>query len=91
MAGFQIRRAYSMDKADIRSAAEGLARELEASHGVRARWDGDRVSIRGAGIDGRLTLGDGELLVSVELGLLASPFKNALRTEVQRYLDEHVS
>jgi hypothetical protein len=49
------------------------------------------VSIRGAGIDGRLTLGDGELLVSVELGLLASPFKNALRTEVQRYLDEHVS
>lgn len=91
MAGFQIRKSYSMDRAALRSAAEGLAKELERTHGVRARWQGDRVSIRGAGVDGRLTLGDGELLVSVELGLLASPFKNVLRDEVQRYLDEHVS
>jgi hypothetical protein len=27
----------------------------------------------------------------VELGLLASPFKNALRGEVERYLDEYLS
>lgn len=91
MAGFQIRRPYTMSREDLRAAAEGLASELEASHGVRARWDGDRVSIRGAGIDGRLTLGEDELLVSVELGLLASPFKHALRSEVERYLDEYVS
>jgi putative polyhydroxyalkanoate system protein len=91
MAGFQIRKRYTMNREDLRAAAEGLASELEAMHGVRARWEGDRVSIRGSGVDGRLTLGDGELLVSVELGLLASPFKNALRNEVQRYLDEHVS
>ena len=91
MSGFQIRKAYTMPKDDLRTAAEGLARELESTHGVRARWDGDRVRIRGAGVDGQLTLGDEELLVSVELGLLASAFKNVLRTEVQRYLDENVS
>jgi putative polyhydroxyalkanoate system protein len=91
MAGFQIRRPYTMDRAALRQAAEGLARELERTHGVRARWNGDQVSIRGAGVDGRLTLAEGEVVVSVELGLLASPFKNALRSEVQRYLDEHVS
>ena len=46
--------------------------------------------IRGSGVDGQLTLGEDELLVSVELGLLASAFKNVLRSEVQRYLDENV-
>lgn len=91
MAGFQIRKAYTMSKDEVRSAAEGLAKELESTHGVRARWEGDKVRIRGAGVDGQLTLGDEDLLVSVELGMLASPFKNVLRTEVQRYLDEHVS
>lgn len=91
MAGFQIRKAYTMPKEDLRCAAEGLAKKLESAHGVSTRWDGDKVRIKGSGVDGQLTLGEDDLLVSVELGLLASAFKNVLRGEVQRYLDEHVS
>ncbi|MFK7828200.1 MAG: polyhydroxyalkanoic acid system family protein [Congregibacter sp.] len=91
MAGFQIRKPHSMDKTQLREAAEGLAKQLEGKHGVRASWEGDCVCIKGAGVDGRLTLGDEDVLVSVQLGLLASAFKNVLRTEVQRYLDEFVS
>ena len=91
MAGFQIRKAHTMDKDALREAAEELARELEATHGVRARWEGDSVRIKGAGVDGKLTLGDEDLLVSVELGLMASAFKGVLRNEVQRFLDEHVA
>ena len=90
MAGFQIRKAHSMAKDDLREAAEQLARELEAAHGVRARWDGDSVRIKGSGVDGRLTLGDEDVLVSVELGLLASAFKGVLRSEVERFLDQYV-
>lgn len=91
MAGFQIRKAHSMGRDELREAAQGLARELEAAHGVRAHWEGDCVRIRGAGVDGKLTLGDSDVLVSVELGLLASAFKGVLRTEVERFLDEYVS
>ncbi|MEE4108227.1 MAG: polyhydroxyalkanoic acid system family protein [Halieaceae bacterium] len=91
MAGFQLRKAHSMAKGDLRSAAERLARELENAHGVHARWEGDSVRIRGSGVDGKLTLGESEVLVSVELGLLASPFKGVLRSEVQRFLDEYVA
>ena len=80
-----------MDRAELREAAEGLARQLESSHGVRARWDGDSVRIKGSGVDGKLTLGDADVLVSVELGLMASAFKNVLRSEVQRFLDEYVA
>ena len=91
MAGFQIRRPHSMDKAELREAAEGLARELERAHGMRARWDGDCVRMRGSGVDGKLTLNENDLLVSVELGLMASAFKGVLRSEVERFLDEYVS
>ena len=91
MAGFKIRKAHNMEKDELRDAAEGLARELESTHGVRARWNGDSVRIKGAGVDGTLTLSDADLTVDVQLGLMASPFKNALRQEVQRYLDEYVA
>ena len=91
MAGFQIRKAHSMRKDALREAAQGLARELESAHGVRAHWEGDSVRIRGSGVDGKLTLGERDVLVSVELGLLASAFKGVLRDEVQRFLDEYVS
>lgn len=91
MSGFKIRKAHSMEKDELRDAAEGLARELESTHGVRARWSGDSVRIKGAGVDGTLTLTDADLLVDVQLGLMASPFKNVLRQEVQRYLDQYVA
>ena len=91
MAGFQIRKSHSMGRERLREAARGLARELEEAHGVRAHWEGDSVRIRGSGVDGKLTLGEDDLLVSVELGLLASAFKGALQSEVQRFLDEYVT
>lgn len=91
MAGFQIRKPHSMDKDELRDAAEGLAKKLEGTHRVRANWEGDEVRIKGAGVDGRLTLGDEDVLVSVELGMMASAFKGVLRNEVQRYLDKYVT
>jgi putative polyhydroxyalkanoate system protein len=91
MAGFRITKPYTMSKEDIREAAEGLAESLEREHGVRSRWDGDRVRIKGAGVDGELSFHDGLIDVSVKLGLLTSMFEPVLRREVQRYLDEHIT
>jgi putative polyhydroxyalkanoate system protein len=91
MAGFRLSKPYTMCKEELREAAEGLARNLERDHGVRHRWDGDTVRIKGSGVDGRLSLEDGVVDVSVKLGLLASAFQGVLKKEVQRYLDEHIS
>ncbi|PLW67616.1 polyhydroxyalkanoic acid synthase [Pseudohalioglobus lutimaris] len=80
-----------MPKEEIRAAAEGLADSLGREHGVRSRWEGDRVKIKGAGVDGELSFHDGLIDVSVRLGLLTSMFEGTLRREVQRYLDEHIT
>lgn len=91
MAGFRLTKPYTMPKDEVREAAEGLARSLERDHGVRSRWDGDKVRIKGAGVDGEMSFHDGLIDVSVKLGLLASMFETSLKREVQRYLDSHVS
>ncbi len=91
MAGFRITKPYTMPKEEVRDAAEGLAAELEREHGVSSRWVGDEVTIKGAGVDGRMTFHDGLIDVSVRLGLLASMFEPVIRNEVQTYLDNHVT
>jgi putative polyhydroxyalkanoate system protein len=91
MAGFKISKTCTMPKEEVRQAAEKLAAQLEKDHGVRSRWDGDTVHIKGAGIDGCLCMEDDRLDVSVKLGMLASMFESPLRREIQRYLDEYVT
>ena len=91
MAGFRITEPYTMPKEEVREAAEGLAASLERQHGVRSRWEGDVVRIRGAGVGGEMSFHNGLIDVSVKLGLLASMFEPVLKDEVQRYLDIHVT
>jgi putative polyhydroxyalkanoate system protein len=91
MAQFRITKPYTMSREDVREAAEGLAGSLERQHGVRSRWEGDTVRIRGAGVDGTMSFHDGQIDVSVKMGLLASMFEPVLKEEVQRYLDTHVT
>ena len=91
MAEFRITKPYTMSREDVREAAEGLAKSLERQHGVRSRWEGDMVRIKGAGVDGTMSFHDGLIDVSVRMGLLASMFEPVLKDEVQRYLDTHVT
>jgi putative polyhydroxyalkanoate system protein len=90
MPGFRMTKPYTMPKEELREAAQGLALSLEQQHGVRSRWEGDSVRIKGAGVDGKLTFHDNLIDVSVTLGLLASAFQGILKAEVQRYLDDHI-
>lgn len=91
MARIRITKPYTMSAEEVRAAARELAGKLEMKHGVRSRWHDDAVSIRGAGVDGKMSFADGLIEVSVKLGLLASAFEPALRKEIQKYLDKHVS
>ncbi len=90
MAGFKVQRPYTMPKDEVREVAEGLARNLERQHGVRANWEGDSVRIRGVGVSGRMSFHDDLIDISVTLNLLAIAFQDVLKQEVNRYLDQHV-
>ena len=91
MPGFNISRTYTMPREKVRENAEELARKLETEFGVRARWQGDTVTMRGNGVDGKLEIDDEAVHVDVSLGLMASIFEGPIRRAVNDYLDRYVS
>jgi putative polyhydroxyalkanoate system protein len=91
MASLSLSKAYTMPRAALRDTACELAERLEREHGLRSRWhDDDTLSIKGAGFDGKLSLADNTVSIDITLGLLTSGFKGLLRTQIQRYLDQHI-
>lgn len=92
MPGFRLTKPYTMPADEVRSAAQGLAQNLQRQHKVSVQWQGeDQVSIKGSGVSGRMSIHDQMIDISVKLGFPASMFESVLKQEVQRYLDEHVS
>jgi putative polyhydroxyalkanoate system protein len=91
MAGFTVSRSYTMAREDVREIARDLAHQIETQYGVKARWAGDTVSMRGNGVDGTLAIEEDTVRVEVSLGLMASVFERPLRRIVTNYLDEYVS
>ena len=91
MARFTVSRSYSMPREEVRGIAEDLAHQIERDYGVSARWQGDRVSMRGKGVDGTLSIEDDVVRVDVSLGVMASVFERSLRRIVTEYLEEYVS
>jgi len=91
MASFSLSKAYTMPREELRDAANSLAAKLEREHGLRSRWhDADTLSIKGAGLDGRLSLANDTLTIDIKLSLLTSGFKGLVRGEIQRYMDRHI-
>ena len=91
MAGFTVSRPYTMSREEVRDAAEQLAQALKTKHGLRYRWQGDCASFSRSGLEGKLSIDDDTITLSVKLGLLASMFEQPLKQAVNEYLDEYVS
>ena len=91
MAGFSVSRSHSMDKDEVRAAAEELARELRIQYGLSYRWRGDAATFRGSGVDGTLSIEGDIISVNVKLGFLAAAFEQSLLRAVNEYLDEYVT
>lgn len=92
MSEFRLSKTHTMSREALRETARTLADRLKAQHGMQADWQGDDVvAIRGSGLHGRLAIDDERIEVKVKLSFLASPFRGRLQTEIQRYLDDHIS
>lgn len=91
MGRFTISKPFTMPRDEIRAAAQELAEQVSQKHGVRPRWDGDSVSMKGRGIEGSINFEGKTIDVSVKLGMLASAFEGAIKREIQKYLDQYVT
>jgi putative polyhydroxyalkanoate system protein len=58
---------------------------------LRYRWQGDTATFSRTGIDGKLSIDNECISLSIKLGFLASVFEKPLKQAVTNYLDEYVS
>ncbi|MEL6616554.1 MAG: polyhydroxyalkanoic acid system family protein, partial [Bacteroidota bacterium] len=86
-----ITRSHTLDREGARRAATDVAERLKREFRVRSEWTGDRLRVSGSGIRGELTLLDAAVRVTASLGLLARPFRNQLRQEIEKELDRALS
>ena len=91
MAGFRVSKPYTMCKEEVRVAAEELANEMQSQYGLSYRWQGDTATFNRSGLDGRLSIDNDCISVSIKLGFLASAFEKPIKQAVTNYLDKHVS
>ncbi|MDP6967613.1 MAG: polyhydroxyalkanoic acid system family protein [Gammaproteobacteria bacterium] len=78
----------SMEEA--RSAADNFAGKLQNKLGVNCTWQGDTMQLERQGVNGALTLAPGEVCVELKLGMMLSPMKGQIESEIQRQLEKYL-
>ena len=91
MSTISISRPHSLGLDGARCAADDVADQLRREFGVTTRRDGDTVWVEGRGVTGRLDATADRVDVHARLGLMARPFRNLLRREIETELDRLTS
>lgn len=91
MSQIRITRHHTMDREHVRNMTEELGEKLKSKFGGDYRWEGDMVHYKYSGVDAKVSFDEDTLQVDVKLGLLMAALKGMIESEVNKYLDQHVS
>ncbi len=70
MATVRVKRSHGLGAERARASLDGFSADL-AKRGAKLRWNGHRADISGPGVSGHVQVGETDVEVLVELGLLA--------------------
>ncbi|CAE6949303.1 MULTISPECIES: polyhydroxyalkanoic acid system family protein [Pseudomonas] len=90
MAKIVVERTHSLGRDAAREKAEYLAERLAERYDVRYRWNGDTLEFKRSGADGSIDVGDNNVLVKLNLGLLLSALSPTIKREIETVLDKHL-
>lgn len=87
MATITIDRPHHRSQREAKAVAERLARELERRFELAWRWEGDDIHFRRPGISGSMHVGETNIALRAQLGLLLAPLKPAIERQMNAQLD----
>ncbi|MFC4729293.1 polyhydroxyalkanoic acid system family protein [Coralloluteibacterium thermophilus] len=90
MSKIDIQRNHSLGRAQARSAVEQIAARMAEKFGVDTAWDGDVLGFSRSGVDGRIVVGDSDVRVTAQLGMMLGMLKGTIEQEIERVLDERL-
>lgn len=91
MSHIQIRRHHNMDEVHLRTMTEELGQKLKAKFGGEYHLEENIVHYTYHSADAKVSFNETTVSVDVKLGLLMMAYKGMIESEVNNYLDEHVT
>ena len=74
-----------------REGAQKLAERLKEKLDAKFHWDGDVLKFERTGASGKITVGDKDVRIEVDLGLMLRPMKSKVEEKIEQYLKEYMS
>lgn len=91
MPEIDIHHPHSLGKSACRSAVDAIARGLSVRFGLaEMKWNGDTIAFAGHGVEGSLTVADGDAHVRVQLNPLLGLLRPVIEAEIRRQLRENL-
>lgn len=85
MATIRIKHPHNLGmSAAVAAARQG--EELLARYGVKLAWNGNQASVKGSGLSGSMDIGEKDIQIALELGLLLSAASGAIENRLREYL-----
>ncbi|HVK37836.1 MAG TPA: polyhydroxyalkanoic acid system family protein [Candidatus Kapabacteria bacterium] len=89
MATIDIVRTHSLGRAGARKAVDDMAADIASRLQADTTWQGDTLSFKRSGANGRIDVEEKKVRINIELGMLLSPMRGMIEQQINSYLDEH--
>jgi putative polyhydroxyalkanoate system protein len=91
MAAIHVTQPYTMSHAELKQGLDELAEKLGEQYQLKCDWQSDEcLGIHRSGVNGQLTVGEQEIELTLNLGMLMSAFKGVIEREITTFIDEHI-
>ena len=90
MANIDVVYPHQRSQEEARTAADTFAGKLQTKLGVSSSWDGDTMALQRQGVNGSLTLLPGEVRIELKLGMMLTPMRSQIESEIQRQLERYL-
>lgn len=89
MSEIKISRTHSLNLADAREVAEGVAARLEKDYGLDCAWKRNVLHFSRTGLTGELHVSDHDVRLEATLGVLLSFLKPRIEKEIEEQFDKY--
>ena len=85
-----IRRNHKLGMEEARNRANEIAEHLEKQFSLTSKWVGDRLMVRGTGVNGHLAVAEESIELVVKLGFALKLMEGPIRSAIESTIDEHI-
>ncbi len=85
-----IRRSHKLGIEEAKQRANQIAEHMGEQFSLTSSWVGDKLMVRGNGVNGHLAVAEESIELVVKLGFALKLMEGPIRRAIESTLDEHI-